>query len=653
MPVISREYEKFLSEEQLAKKRTFYERLCGISEKILPLEPTKGLRQKYSESIVFSHLNITPKGAFSFALLSILAVFVVSLVALVILNSFTVSSIIFSLFLAAIAFYFTVTYPNHYATVFRINASSEMVLATIYMSISMHLSPNLENAIKFASKNLKGALSIDLRELLWKVYTRKYDKIEDALDYFIEKWKRDSKEFAESIYLIKNSGAESQEKRERFLDEAVSVMLDGTKERMRLYARQLKEPVTILNALGILLPIIGLVFFPIVSLFLPELIQPIFLALGYDFFLPLIVFLFMNSYLEKRPYSLHQPDLSKHPEFVTVKFYEKPYTIPLLVSLPFIALGMINIVGERGVFSSSLLFFSTLITGGIFAGFIAYTYLSVKRKLKIRREIFDIENEFAESLFQLGSMVLRGAPLETALRRIKEDIKNFKISQFFDKILYNIEAFGMTFENAIFDKRYGAINYYPSSIVESAMHVIVETSKKGMQSASKSMVIISKYLKDMHAVDEDLKQMLEEVTSTMGIQSVILAPLSAGVVVTIAAIMTRLLISLGEALTSVYSSIGSALGPAGGVGTGVISSIVNLNAIIPIHGFQLIVGIYLVEIVTIIAITLSTLTNGEESLMKRLTISKLLLYSCIVYFVTLMLTYYLFTSVISIEKLIV
>ncbi|MEK6909518.1 MAG: hypothetical protein AABW61_00400, partial [Candidatus Aenigmatarchaeota archaeon] len=522
-----------------------------------------------------------------------------------------------------------------------------------YMSISMHLSPNLENAIKFASKNLKGALSIDLRELLWGVYTRKYDKIEEALDSFIGKWKRDSKEFSESIYLIKNSGAESQEKRERFLDEAVSVMLDGTKERMRLYARQLKEPVTILNALGILLPIIGLVFFPIVSLFLPELIQPVFLVLGYDFFLPLVVFLFMNSYLEKRPYSLHQPDLSKHPDFSIVKVYEKPYIIPVIVSLPLIALGVINIIGEKGLFSFSLLFYSMLITLGMFLGIATYSYLSVKRKLKIRKEISDIETEFAGALFQIGSMILRGTPLETALRRIKDDIKNLKIAQFFDKILYNIETFGLTFENAIFDKQYGAINYYPSSIVESSMHVIVETSKKGMQSASKSMVIISKYLKDMHEVDEDLKNMMEEVTSTMNIQSVILAPLSAGVVVSIAAIMTRLLISLGDALTSVYSSIGSALGPAGDVGTGAISSIVNLNAIIPIHGFQLIVGIYLVEIVTIIGITLSTITNGDESLLKRSTISKLLMYSGIVYFITLLITYYMFTSVISIEKLIV
>ncbi|MEM5797267.1 MAG: hypothetical protein QW813_01235 [Candidatus Aenigmatarchaeota archaeon] len=653
MPIISREYEEFLREEKLAKKLTLYEKLCNAAEKFSIFPIPKGLEKNYREAIEFSHLKATPKGAFSLAILSTLLILLVSITFLVIFDSLSFSSVIFSLILASIAFYFLFNYPSHYSTVFRINASSEMVLATIYMSISMHLSPNLENAVRFAARNLKGALAIDLRELLWGVYTRKYDRIEDALDYFIKKWERENKEFTESLYLIKNSSVESQTKRERFLDEAVSVMLDGTKERMRIYSRQLKEPVTILNALGILLPIIGLVFFPIVSLFLPELIQPVALALGYDFFLPLIVYLFMNNYLEKRPYSFHQPDLSKHPDFFVVKFYEKPYTIPLLVSLPLIAFGLFNIVGEKSVFSFSLLIHSMLITLGISLGIITYSYLSVKRKLKIRKEIFDIENEFAEALFQLGNMILRGIPLETALRRIKNDIKNLGISKFFDKILYNIETFGMTFENSIFDKRYGAINYFPSSIVESTMHVIVETSKRGMQSASKAMVIISKYLKDMHEVDEELKNLLEEVTSTMNIQSVILAPLSAGVVVTIAAIMTRLLISLGEAIHSIYSNIGSSLGPAGDIGTGVLSSITNLSAIIPIHGFQLIVGIYLIEIVTIIAITLSTITNGDENLLKRLMISKVLMYSCIVYFATLLFTYYLFTSVVSIEKLIV
>ncbi|MBI2084103.1 MAG: hypothetical protein HYT70_00610 [Candidatus Aenigmarchaeota archaeon] len=650
MPAISRDYEKFLQEEQLARKLSIYERLCEISE-FLPVFLPKGLESKYSEAIEFSHLKITPKGAITLSIVATLMIFAASLTLLISLDSFSLSTTILSLTIASMTFYFLASYPIRYATSFRINASSEMVLAAIYMSISMHLSANLENSVKFASRNLKGALAKDLRELLWSVYTRKYDRIEDALEVFIKKWERENKEFATALYLIKNSSAESQLKRERFLDEAVSVILEGTKERMKGYAREMKEPVTILNALGILLPIIGLVFFPVVSIFLPEIVKPVLLVIGYDVFLPLIVFFLMSSYLERRPYSFHQPDLRKHPQFAVDKFYEKPYIIPVLVSLPLIGFGISKLIGAKEIFSFELMVYSMLVTLGIFAGIISYSYLSVRRKLKIRQEIADIEGEFAEALFQLGSLMMRGIPLETALKRSKEQTKNMKISDFFDKILYNIKTFGMTFEGAVFDKQYGAIRYYPSTLIEAIMNVVVETSQKGMQSASKSMVIISKYLKDMREVNEDLKNMMEDVTSTMNTQAIVLAPLSAGVVVTLAAIMTRLLVSLGESIKNIYGSLGSALGPASDIGSGIFQSIFNIGSILPVHAFQLIVGVYLVEIATLIAVSSSTITNGDESLLKRLNVAKILLYSAIVYFISLLVTYFVFTSVISIERL--
>ncbi|MBI2542831.1 MAG: hypothetical protein HYW24_01470 [Candidatus Aenigmarchaeota archaeon] len=649
MPIISREYEKFLREEKSARKLSFYEKICGISEKIFPIIPSfKSLDEKYQEAITFSHSKITPKGAYALAFVATWLFFIVSMLALVAIKSFSISSIFFSVIMAIIVFYFLVDYPLYYARRFRISASSEMVLTTIYMSISMHLSPNLENAIRFASKNLKGAMAIDLRELLWSVYTRRLDRTEDALDEFIKKWERESKEFATSLYLIKTSSVESQDRRERFLDEAVSVMLDGTKERMKIYARELKQPVTILNALGILLPIIGLVFFPIISVFLPELIKPVFLVFGYNIFLPLVVYLMMTSYLGKRPYSFREPDLSKHPEILSDRFYEKPY-IYLLLPLPFIAFLSYKLLTGSGIFSLELLIYSMLLVFVGFGAIVGFSYLSIMRKLKIRQEISEIENEFTEALFQLGSLMLRGIPLETSLKRLKGEIKGLKISEFFEKILYNIKVFGMPFESAVFDKKYGAINYYPSTLIEAVMKVVVETSKRGMASASKSMVVVSKYLKDMHEVDEDLRNMMEDVTSTMATQAVLLAPLSAGIVVTIASVMTRLLIKLGSVFGS-FGDVGGGLGPVGG--TGVLSSIFQIGLIIPVHDFQLIVGIYLIEIVVLIAMALSTITNGDEGMLKKLTVARILGFSCIVYFITLIFTYYLFTSVISVETLI-
>lgn len=653
MPIISREYESFLKTEQSSRKLSLYERLSEIADKFYPsVLMVKALEKPYVEAAEFSHLKIKSKGAFGLTMFVTTLIFIASLILLIPFNSLSTSSVLLALIMSSLGFYLLIMYPMHHATVFRISASAEMVLAAIYMGISMRLSPNLENAVRFASQNLKGPLAFDLRELLWGVYTRRYDRIEDAMDYFIKKWEHDNKEFTTSLYLIKNSTAESQSKRERYLDEAVSVMLDGTKERMKAYSRELKEPVVVLNALGILLPIIGLVFFPIVSIFLPDIIKPVMLVIGYNIFLPLIVYFMMGSYLEKRPYSIQQPDLSKHPDFKIEKFYEKPYTIPLIISLPLVVFAASRFAfAAAEKFQLDLLLYSMLAIGTLSVGVISYCYLSVRRKLRIRKEIAEIEAEYAEALFQLGSLLSRGIPLETSLRRTQEAIKNLKISKFFEKILYNIETFGMTLESATFDKQYGAINYYPSSVVEATMGVIVETSKKGMASSSKAMLIISKYLKDMHEVNEDLKDMMEEVTSSMSIQALILAPLSSGIVVTIYAVMARLSIALSGLLQNLSHTLSSSLGTAADIGGNVFDSIINIGSVMPVHYFQIIVGIYLVQIVAIISVSLSSINNGEETLLKRHDLAKTLGIGAVVYFITLLFTYFLFTSVISIDQL--
>jgi len=640
----SNEYKKFLKGETEQKKLTLYEKACNISEKILPISPWKSLESRYYDEIMFSHMKASPRGAFSFAILAtILMVAIPSFVA-ALFGVLSLSTQLIIGTIGVVTFYYLYEYPSHFATMFRIKASTEMVLSIIYMTISMHISPNIENAIDFAAKNLSGALSTDLHQLLWDVYLRKYDSAGTALDTFIEKWKKDNKEFAESLYLIKTSTMESTTRREHVLDEAVSVMLQGTKERMKSYSRDLKTPITVVNALGILLPIIGLVFLPMLGMFMEEQVRPIFVIIGYNIFLPLIVFWLMKMYMDKRPYGFHNPDISKHPKFAKEKTWMYPL-IGLLVALPFIAIGSWQLMISTELFSFNQLLFSLVISLGIVVGISTYSILSVSNKIKIRDEIVQIESEFAEVLFQLGHQITRGMPFEKTLKNITPQIKNLKISNFFKKILYNIETFGMTLDQAVFDKKSGAIREYPSKLIEAIMHTIIQVSKRGMGPASKSMITISTYLKDSHTVEEDLKDMMDEVTSTMEMQALLLAPLSSGIVVAISALVMRLLLVLKISMESLQGQL-TGYGPLGTVGSGMFGSIANLSKMIPIHVFQLIVSIYMIEVVGILAIFLSIINNGDESLKKRLALGKTLLISFVIYSVIMLVSYLIFASMI-------
>lgn len=638
----SKEYEEFLRGEAKVRELSIYEKVCGISEKILPISPWQSLIDKYYEAITFSHIKISPRGAFSLALLvTILAVSIPTVLA-VAFSVFSLSTAVLIAVLGAVVFYYLYDYPFHFATMFRIKASAEMVLAIIYMTISMRVSPNIENAIEFSANNLTGALKEDLHQLLWDVYLRKFDSASTALDTFIKKWKRENDEFAEAIYLIKTSTIESTVRRERVLDEAVSVMLHGTRERMKSYSRDLKTPVTVVNALGILLPIIGLVFLPMIGIFMPTTIRPIFIVIGYNIMLPLVVYWLMKTYLDKRPYSFHQPDISKHPKFRA----EKRWTYPLvavLIALPLMGFGSYQILSSTEVFNFSMLAYSLLISLGIAMGISAYSVLSVIRKIKLRNEVAQIESEFAEVLFQLGNQITRGIPLETTLKKITPQIQNLKISKFFERILYNIETFGMTLDQAVFNEENGAIRDYPSKLIEAIMHAIVEISKRGMTTASKAMITVSTYLKNSHQVEEEMRDLMAETTSSMQMQAILLAPLSSGIVVALSAMIMNMLILLRGMVEGIYGQL-TGYGPLGVAGGGVFGSIINLDKMIPVHSFQLIVSIYMIEVVSMLAIFLSVIQNGDEDLLKRLNLGKTLMLAFAIYAVVTIVCYSVFVS---------
>ncbi len=370
MAIVSREYEEFVKEEELFKKLSFYEKACKFSEKIR-ISPFKDLSKQLQEAIDFSHLKVTPKGSFSLAILATMIFFWLPLFTMIVFHLLSLPIVFVLVFLSVMLSYFLFSYPSHYATRLRIKASSEMILATIYMTIAMKVRPNLEYAMKFAADNLTGPLSYDLKRLMWDVYVRKFESMDEAIESFANKWKRENEEFTQSLSLIKTAFHETVAKRDNMLDEAVTVMLEGTKERMKHYARDLRIPVTIVNALGFLLPIIGLIFLPIMSLFLPEIFRASFLIAGYCIILPITVYWLMNTALEKRPYTFHQPDVSKHPQF---KSENKLFIILASTLLPaiLIGLGSYKIATSSEIFSLGKLLYSLLITFGISLGIITY-----------------------------------------------------------------------------------------------------------------------------------------------------------------------------------------------------------------------------------------------------------------------------------------
>jgi hypothetical protein len=176
----------------------------------------------------------------------------------------------------------------------------------------------------------------------------------------------------------------------------------------------------------------------------------------------------------------------------------------------------------------------------------------------------------------------------------------------------------MSVERAIFDPRRGAIIYYPSALISTSMKILVESVKKGLQVAARSLMSISEYVKNIQKINQRLRDLLAEVVSDMKSNMTFLAPMLAGVVVGLSSMITTILNKL-QALTNTAGGEGAAVA---GFNMGQITTIFNVTQMIPPYFMQIAVGIYLIEISFILTAALVTVDAGKDPLREKAELAK-------------------------------
>ena len=636
------EYLTFL-EELKQKPVTWYEKACAFVEKVLPIKPSVKTKVKLEDSLRAAYINATPRGAFSLA-------FLLTIITLAVVMIFTFLGIglVFALFgfmFVFGVFWYFYNYPSSRAKSMGIRMSADSVLAILYMVIYMRQSPNIEGAIKFASQNLEGPLAWDLRKLLWDMEVGKYASADHALLDYVFRWKEKNKEFAEALNLLRGSIVE-ESRREMVYDETINVILNGTRERARHYAAGLRMPMTLIYAMGVLLPVMGLVLFPIILIFIADVVKPSFVFFGYNILLPASLYFLVSHILSSKPPTFSPPDISKAKgippmgKFAVGKIFVPIWPFSFAVALPFILLGIIGLTNPDVYQSVN---FSIMIILGLSSSIVLYTFLDSYQKMKVRNDIEKIENEFATALFQLGNTISGGAPIETAIDKARENLKEMKIADLFEMVSLNMKKFGLTFEQALFDKEVGAIWYYPSKLIHSIMQTIIQSARKSVRTAASSMVVISRYLKGVHDVKEEIEDILGETTSSMRFLAMFLAPMVAGVTVTLAVVILQILEKLGVAMKGIMAT----------AGTNMYQTFLlvpwAMGGTLPITppAFQIIVGIYMIETGVLLAVFLNGIKYGEDPVGMRNYIWTTLLFGIIIYAISWIVTYSMFGGAMS------
>ncbi len=703
----SRQYQEF-RKQWIPKQLNFYEKACNFSEKIFKIAPDKKEAEKIQEAIETCHINVTPTGVKSFSFLAPLTlVVVVAFLSFVLPVIFDPNGetgaemffILFSLVMGGIIIIPLGKLPEFIANNWRMKASNQMVLCVFYMVTYMRHTSNLENAIDFAAEHLPPPLSLDLKKIMWNVETEKYSSVKESLDAYLEGWKKYNMEFIESVHLIESSLYEGSESRRLdSLEKSLKVILDETYEKMLHYAHDLQSPLTMLNMLGIVLPILGLVILPLVVSFMSEVKWYHIFSL-YNVALPIGVYYLGKVILSSRPtgygesdISENNPEMKKHKNTILkIGEFELKFPPVIIAFFIFIILFMIGIspllfhmvapkfdviitnqgeikaintmidkdakfylIGYRyvndqtgdtlGPFGLGAAILSLFIPLSFGLGIGSYYKLRSKNVMKIRTQSKKLEQEFASALFQLGNRLGDGLPAEIAFSKVSGIMEGTTSGKFFELVSINITKLGMNVEEAIFDSKQGAIIYYPSNLIESSMKVLIESSKKGPLVASQALINVSEYIKQIHRVDERLKDLMADTISSMKSQISFLTPAIAGIVMGITSMITTILGNLSDQMKNMDAATagGGSLGGASGMG-GFGADFFGVG--IPSFYFQLIVGIYVVQIVFILTILVNGIQNGSDPMNERYMLGNNLIASTVLYVIIALIVTLVFNMI--------
>ena len=592
--------------ERVARETDWYERVARLLASAIHVSPVFRKRENASASvemrkaILFSGLAIEPYhvALVSYSITAILAAILVpvSILALLLLDLPLFPDGVFVLVgvlvapVAALAY--LGNYPKDLAARLRVRSLGRMPEAINYLVMAMRNSPTLDRAVGFAAENIDEPVASGLRRVLWQVHMRKYTSIEESFLSFAQEWGDWNDDFKRSLFAVRSGEQENtHEGLQRSLDKAVDIVLSGTKRRMENYAASLSGPTFVLFSMGILLPMMLGAMLPIASMGGLRLgtWEAVLLL---DMVFPLATAAFAFHILGKRPGT-------SSPPLVASKLSLARSRTILVVSCAIgampLALGAGGFAGLFGPVGQGLA--PMLVLWGVAIALGLYLVLGSKDQRRKVARIRLLEEEFPDALFQLGSRIGEGAPVETAMLRTAQTMRETEAACLFRRISFALRLTRAPLSEVLFGRK-GLMAEHPSRTVKASMRMVVESVRKDNLTAGQTIVGISHYLKDLQKLESGIRLQLGSIMDTMRTTALFFAPLVMGITV---------------ALYVVLSGVTAGL-DLGGAALGLPAAI---KQSIPAPAFTLIIGVYLLLTVTIIMVFTSGIRSGPDLVGRR------------------------------------
>jgi len=409
--------------------------------------------------------------------------------------------------------------------------------------------------------------------------------VDGALLKFADFWGKWCDDLKRSIHLVRSSVLERSEgRRLSVLDKALDISLQGMRERMQKFAAGLYLPTLMIYSIGVLLPLVLVAVLPVLSAIgICASSWQVFII--YCVALPIAVWGLSRWALSKRPAAFPPPEVPNNAN--RIRAGALAAAVGLVAAFPAIARAL-GLQVPLTICSFSILWSVTL-------GIVIYLHLTTAKAYELRTSVKQMEDEFCDSLVQLGNQITEGRPAEGALERVATTMRGTQIAKVFFRASDNIKLGGIGLRAALFDDEQGALKNVYSKTIHDTLRMLIDIVERSTKAAGDAVLRMADHLKGLKEVEADIRKSLGEVVTSMRSVALFFAPL-------IAAVTSR--------LQGVISS---------NPGT---ASFLNAGASPSPDAFLLALGLYVMALVVILISYATEIELGDDQLSKRIMIAR-------------------------------
>ena len=527
--------------------------------------------QKMDEALEFVKLGPSAREIKLFAYFTCFVLYSLSLIACILALiagfGFNALYVLFiGLFSATALLLLIMQYPLSLVAFERMNSIGYAPRLIAYLIITLKEDPNLEKAVKFASENGEDHMSQDLRRLLWNTWAGRHNSVGEALPVLGNKWGEHVKGLRDALYAIRSSQVEKYEQRRlNTLDRALKDLLENIKTKFRDFANSLRLPIMFLFMLGVMMPLMMILFIPVFSMMGFEIGSAQAIS-GILVLILLGVFIMSEFILSKRPVSFSSVAVGRDYPGLTspgkVKLMGNEISIWKLSFFLGVFFSLFSVPYFMGVNNPIIIQWGTYpLVLGLFAAFWVYFWFDSIERVRIRNMIQRAEDDCIEACFHIGNRLMSGMPPEEALTRVSEMMStpNYKsyLGLLLENTVKNMKYMNMSMKDAFFNSERGSLRDVHSGLIHGLFGLFSNSMERGVDAAAETLIHSASHFRDIRKVEDSLRETISYTTNMIKLSAIFIAPLLCGLSVT----MTEMFIKvLNRASAKLQESSGEALG---------------------------------------------------------------------------------------------